>query len=169
MRSISMLVLYNILQLIFLPLSAPLLFIVALITPKYRGRMLNRLGLGKKSRLPPPIADQITLWIHALSVGEVTSAVPLVRGLRKEHPRARIIFTVSTRSGETVARNLLHEIVDHIIPSPLDILPVVILFYKRIQPQLFILIETDFWPNLLLYLKYKKRVSVLVNGRISPS
>jgi len=167
MRSISMLFLYNILQLIFLPLLMPLLFIVTLVTPKYRGRMINRLGFGDKSRISPPSPGETTIWLHALSVGEVTSAVPLIQGLRKEQPGARIIFTVSTKSGETVARNLLYGIVDHIIPSPLDILPVVMLFYRRIQPQLFILIETDFWPNLLLFLKHKKRPAVLVNGRIS--
>ena len=162
-----MFLLYNILQLIFLPIFAPLLFIIALATPKYRGRMANRLGFGMKKNISASLPNQKTFWIHALSVGEVTSAVPLIQGLRKKHPSSRIIFTVSTRSGEAIARSLLKEFVDHIIPSPLDFLPVIALFFRRIQPQLFILIETDFWPNLLLYLHHKKIPAVLVNGRVS--
>ncbi|MBW1635462.1 MAG: 3-deoxy-D-manno-octulosonic acid transferase [Deltaproteobacteria bacterium] len=162
-----MLFLYNILQLIFLPLLAPLLFIISLVTPKYRGRMVNRIGLGIKSRILPPVKGQTTIWLHALSVGEVTSAVPLAEGLRKKYSSARIVFTVSTRSGEIIARNLLTKTVDHILPSPLDILPVVMFFYSRIKPQIFILVETDFWPNFLLYLQYKKTPTVLVNGRVS--
>jgi len=162
-----MFLLYNILQLIFLPIFAPLLFIVTLATPKYRGRMANRLGFGMKKNISDSLPNQKTFWVHALSVGEVTSAVPLIQGLRKKYPSSRIIFTVSTRSGETIARNLLPKLVDHVIPSPLDFLPVVALFYTRIQPHLFILIETDFWPNLLLYLQHRKIPTVLVNGRVS--
>jgi len=159
--------LYNILQLVLLPVLALLLLIAALITPKYRGRTLSRLGFGTKNNTKRPSTDRITIWIHALSVGEVTSAVPLLHGIRKKYPSARIVFTVSTRSGEAIARELLSGLADHIVPSPLDFLPVTALFCARIQPQLFILIETDFWPNLLLYLHYKKIPTVLVNGRVS--
>jgi len=162
-----MFLIYNILQLIFLPIVAPLLLIFALVTPKYRGRMVARLGFGINNNISIPAPNQKTFWLHALSVGEVTSAVPLVRGLRKKYPSDRIIVTVSTRSGEAIAKNLLKELADHIIPSPLDFLPVITLFYTRIQPHLFILIETDFWPNLLLYLQRKKIPTVLVNGRVS--
>ena len=162
-----MFLIYNIVQFIFLPFIAPLLFISALATPKYRERIVTRLGLGTQNKISAPSPNQKTFWVHGLSVGEITSAVPLIQGLRKKYPSDRIILTVSTRSGEAVARNLLGEIVDHIIPSPLDFLPVIALFYTRIQPQLFILIETDFWPNLLLYLQRKKVPAVLVNGRVS--
>ncbi len=159
--------LYNILQLVLLPVCAPLLLAMALITPRYRGRILARLGFGAKNRINQSSAEQMTIWIHALSVGEVTSAAPLLQGIRKKYPSSRIIFTVSTRSGETIARKLLTGLADYIIPSPLDFLPVTALFCARIQPQLFILVETDFWPNLLLYLQYKKIPTVLVNGRVS--
>jgi len=129
--------------------------------------MMTRLGFGVKERIPRLLPDQKSIWVHALSVGEVTSAVPLLQGFKKKHPTGRIVFTVSTRSGEAIARKLLTDLTDCILPAPIDFLPVTILFYAHIEPQLFILIETDFWPNLLLYLKKKKIPSVLVNGRIS--
>ena len=162
-----MILLYNILQLIIFPVLAPLLLTMALITPRYRGRMAARLGFGAKYRIPQPSAEQKTIWVHALSVGEVTSAVPLLQGIREKYPTGRIIFTVSTLSGEAIARKRLGELTDHIIPSPLDFLPITALFCARIQPHLFILVETDFWPNLLLYLQYKQIPTILVNGRVS--
>lgn len=162
-----MFLLYNILQLIFIPVFSPLLLVAALLIPRYRGRVISRLGFGLRNNLSnQPVAEK-SIWIHALSVGEVTSAIPLIHGLRKIHPSARIVLTVSTQSGEVIAKKLLTNLVDHIVPSPLDFLPVTALFYDRIQPHLFILVETDFWPNLLLYLQYKRVPAVLVNGRVS--
>lgn len=162
----KMFILYCLLQLLFLPVLL-LLLIPALAIPKYRGRIPARLGAGLSAIIPAPAAGQKTIWVHALSVGEVTSAIPLLKELRRAHPRHRIVFSIATRSGQTIARKLAANLVDHIIPSPIDLLPVVILFVHRIQPMLFILVETDFWPGLLGYLRLKNIPAVLVNGRIS--
>ncbi len=102
-----------------------------------------------------------------MSVGEVTSAVPLIKGLRNRYPNSRIVVSVTTRTGKGVADNLLKSIADHIIDGPLDILPVVARFVRFIQPDLFILVETDMWPNTLLYLKMRGVPTILVNGRVS--
>lgn len=162
----KMFILYCLLQLLFLPILL-LLLIPAITIPKYRGRIPGRLGADLSTRIPATTGDQKTIWIHALSVGEVTSAIPLLKGLRRDHPRHRIVFSVATRSGLTIARKLAVNTVDHIISSPIDLLPVVALFVRRIQPVLFILVETDFWPGLLGYLRFKNIPAVLVNGRIS--
>lgn len=162
-----MFVIYNLLQLLFLPVLLPFLTLFVLFTPKYRDRIPSRLGFGLKRKIPVHQSSSKTFWIHALSVGEVTSAIPLITGLRKTYPDSRIITSVTTRSGKAVADDLLREITDHIIDGPLDFLPVVHHFIKCIQPDLFILVETDFWPNNLLYLKVKGVPTVLVNGRVS--
>ncbi len=167
-----MFVLYNILQLVLLAVFLPFLTLFILIRPKYRDRIPARLGLGlaRKTAMPKAShngASRQTLWLHALSVGEVTSAAPLVAGIRKAYPDSRIIVSVTTRTGKRLADTLLSSSADHIIDSPLDILPVVALFIKYIQPNLFILVETDFWPNTLLFLQQKKVPTLLVNGRVS--
>jgi len=162
----KMFILYCLLQLLFLPVLL-LLIIPAIAIPKYRGRIPARLGAGLSAIIPAAAAGRKTIWVHALSVGEVTSAIPLLKGLRRDHPRHRIVFSVATRSGQTIARKLAVDLVDHIIASPIDILPVVALFVHRIHPILFVLVETDFWPGLLGYLRLKKIPAVLVNGRIS--
>lgn len=167
-----MFVLYNILQLLLLAVFLPFITIFILVNPKYRDRIPARLGLGlgRKVALPRTSADnpvQQIIWLHALSVGEVTSAVPLITGLRKKYPQSRIIVSVSTRTGKNLADTLLQKSVDHIIDGPLDILPVITRFTRCIQPNLYILVETDFWPNILLFLHQKNVPTILVNGRIS--
>ncbi len=167
-----MFVLYNIVQLVLLAVFLPFITLFILVSPKYRDRIPARLGLGlgrklAKSRISTNEALRQTIWLHALSVGEVTSAVPLVAGLRKAYPQSRIIVSVTTSTGKKLADNLLQTSVDHIIDGPLDILPVVAFFTKYIQPNLYILVETDFWPNTLLFLQQKKVPTILVNGRVS--
>lgn len=160
-----MITLYNIVQLLLLSILFLPLAIFIMLVPKYRFRTLRRLGFGLSSARGN--SRQKTLWIHALSVGEVTSALPLVSGLRKEMPDVRLVFSSSTRAGSLTAEQLLQGKVDFFLPFPLDILPVVNRFVNIIQPDLFILVETDFWPNILASLRKRKIPTLLVNGRIS--
>ncbi|MCK5071145.1 MAG: 3-deoxy-D-manno-octulosonic acid transferase [Desulfocapsa sp.] len=160
-----MLIFYTILQFLLLPLLFIPMVAVILFTPKYRLRTLQRLGFGLKSRKQNKAGK--TIWIHALSVGEVTSAVPLIRGIRKEMPEVELVFSASTRSCATLAKKLLDKQIDWFIPFPFDFLPVVNRFIRVVKPDLFILIETEFWPAILLSLKQKNIPSFLVNGRIS--
>ncbi|MDP3481431.1 MAG: 3-deoxy-D-manno-octulosonic acid transferase [Desulfoprunum sp.] len=162
-----MIAFYNFCQLLLLVLTWPALILLIVLNPKYRKGIPNRLGFGLRQQLRPVLSTHKTVWIHALSVGEVSSAYPLVAGLRKEFPHLRIIFTVSTRTGLQVATTLLGPLVEKVIPSPLDLRLTVCHYIQVIQPDLFILVETDFWPNLLQTLKRKKVPTILVNGRIS--
>jgi len=167
-----MFALYNILQLVLLPVFSPFITLFVLFSPKYRDRMPARLGIGLSRKFPTAepekdLAAGKTIWLHALSVGEVTSAVPLLTGLRKTYPDSRLIVSVTTRTGKKVADTLLKSIADHVIDSPLDLLPVVCHFVKYIKPDLFILVETDLWPNILLFLRKKSIPTLLVNGRVS--
>ncbi len=162
-----MFVLYNILQVCFLLVFLPLLILFVALRDKYRARIPARLGHGLTPRLGMDKRRSKTIWLHALSVGEVTSAVPLVAGLRQKYPAATIIVSVTTGTGRKVADALLGTTADRIIDGPLDLLPVVRLFINRIRPDLFILVETDFWPNLLTCLNRRGIPALLVNGRVS--
>jgi len=163
-----MLTLYNITQIIFLIITLPFLLAVVLLTPKYRLRTWKRLGFGLRSQIKHTKKEERkTIWIHALSVGEVTSALALISGVRNRFPEAFLVFSTSTSSGAKVAEQLMADHADILIPFPLDILPVTAFFIKLIQPDLFILVETDFWPNILTCLQRKKIPVMLVNGRIS--
>lgn len=158
--------LYNLIQLataiIFLPL-VPLL----LLSSKLRRKIPARLGIRLRSRKNVSSPAPPTFWVHALSVGEVTSAVPLIQGLRDQYPDSDITVTVSTTTGYDVAQDLLGPVADQIIGTPFDILPVVHRYIQKIRPDIYILVETDFWPNLLAAIARAKIPMLLVNGRIS--
>lgn len=134
---------------------------------KYRTRISARLGRELTNIVRAKDNTKRTFWVHALSVGEVTSAVPLITGIRNQYPDSRIIVTASTATGEKVAHTLLESTADHILASPLDLLPVIELYLQALRPDIFILVETDFWPNLMASLHRHDIPALLVNGRIS--
>ena len=112
-------------------------------------------------------ANQPRIWLHALSVGEASSAAPLARAIRGRFPDAFLLVTAATESGEAFARNTFADTADLILASPVDWLPSVRRFLRHLRPDLFILVETDFWPGLLFSLRRQNIPALLVNGRIS--
>ena len=171
-----MLLIYNLLLSVLGILLLPLLLLVVLSRAKYRGRTLERLGLtlGKRQHTLNSLAEPVretsnspVIWIHALSVGEVTSALPLVKALRADMADAIIVLTVATSSGKKIAETLLRPYVQFILSSPFDLRFAVRRYITALQPDLFILVETDFWPNWLVLLQKQGVPTMLVNGRIS--
>ncbi|KPK28303.1 MAG: hypothetical protein AMJ61_03040 [Desulfobacterales bacterium SG8_35_2] len=158
---------YNIFQITSLILLSPLLLVKAIISPKYRGRVLLRLGFGLEKLTQKLPEDGKRIWIHALSVGEVLSAQPLVRALRATYPDMGLIFSASTKTGEELSQHVMAKEVDLFVPFPFDLYGVVKKFIHCIGADLFILIETDFWPNFLHILDNENTAAILVNGRIS--
>ncbi|MFH1489594.1 MAG: glycosyltransferase N-terminal domain-containing protein, partial [Pseudomonadota bacterium] len=128
------------------------------------GRLIERLGL----RFPavPPMKRPI--WIHALSMGEVLSSLPLVRALRSAYPDRDIVYSVTTPQGMKIARQELKREVQFFFTMPLDFWWAVRRVVGAIRPCFFILVETDLWPGLLHHLKKRGVAALLVNGRISP-
>ncbi len=147
-------------------MSPPCLLVI-LLHAKYRSRILRRFGVGFQSFLGnvPPGSPRI--WVHALSVGEVASVKPLIKKIRKKQPGAVILFSCTTSSGEEYARNALADEVDSVFTYPLDLVWLTRRYIRGISPDLFILIETDFWPNFLYSLKKSGIPALLVNGRVS--
>ncbi len=160
-------ILYNIFQILSLILLSPLLLVKAIISPKYRGRILLRLGIGIEELIQKLPVGQQRIWIHALSVGEVLSAHPLVKELRLARPSITLIFSASTKTGEELARNVMAKEVDLFIPFPLDIFSVARKFINLIAADLFVLVETDFWPNFIHTINRKGTPAIMINGRIS--
>ncbi|MEE4166431.1 MAG: 3-deoxy-D-manno-octulosonic acid transferase [Desulfocapsaceae bacterium] len=157
---------YNILQLLLSPLLVLVLPYIYFTRKEQWQTLCPRLGRGLTSY---PTSDKKgpVVWIHALSVGETTSAIPLIHGLISRYPETCIVFSATTSSGRKLAEDKISALADIIIPFPLDISFIVKKFIKHIQPDLFILVETDFWPNVLGCLRDMNIPTILVNGRIS--
>jgi len=159
-----MIILYNLFQwlllAVFLPVS-PLFLLV----PKYRRRIPARLGLGLARRvasLPPGPR----IWFHALSVGETASLRPLLQQVRRRRPDIVVILSSTTAGGARYAESL-GSLVDCHIPFPFDFWPVAARFVRLTRPRAFVLVETDFWPNILWTLARSGVPCLLVNGRIT--
>jgi 3-deoxy-D-manno-octulosonic-acid transferase len=107
-----------------------------------------------------------SIWIHAVSVGEVLSLQNLIKKLKEKHPDWIIYFSTLTNTGMRVAKEKLSD-VDHFFFIPIDFARVVRKFFNALKPGVFILAESEFWPNLLKEAKKKSKGVLLVNGRIS--
>ncbi len=167
LKEYLMIIVYNILQIIFLVVFFPVLLVLILTKDKYRTRILKRLGYGLSAKLDTSRQrGEKTVWLHALSVGEVTSAVVLIKEMRAQ-PDLFIVVSTSTQSGSKLAEELLGDHADILLESPVDFYPAVTRYIQAIQPDVFILVETDFWPNMLFGLRRKNIPLFLVNGRIS--
>src|SRR5262249_6088078 len=117
-------------------------------------------------RVPPPSLLNARFWVHAVSVGEVMAAVPLVQALRARWPAADVVVSTVTATGERVARARLSEAAAT-VTFPLDFRGPVQRTVRRVQPACFIALETELWPNLLRALRQARVPAVLANGRIS--
>jgi 3-deoxy-D-manno-octulosonic-acid transferase len=131
---------------------------------KRRKRIAERLSFN----LPPASLKGGNVWIHALSVGEVISAIPLVKALRLQSPEKGIVFTVTTSKGLGVAQKELKDNVNVLLPMPIDFWWCIKRMMNHVRPSVFILVETDIWPGLIDYLRRRGIKSILVNGRVSP-
>ncbi|MBN2059993.1 MAG: 3-deoxy-D-manno-octulosonic acid transferase [Deltaproteobacteria bacterium] len=109
-----------------------------------------------------------SIWIHALSVGEVISALPVYRAIKESHPSRDILFSVKTAQGIKIAGENLGDNKESLIPMPLDFWWSIRRITRYIDPEIFILVESDIWPGLIHCLKKRGCKIFLINGRISP-
>ena len=107
-----------------------------------------------------------SIWIHAVSVGEVLTARALLPALRERYPGLRIFLSTTTLSGQQVARTRLTG-ADDVFFLPFDLPPFVTRTLRLVRPRLFIMMETEIWPNLLRACRRQGIKTMLVNGRIS--
>ena len=108
-----------------------------------------------------------SIWIHAVSVGEVLAARPLVPALRERFPGHRIFLSTTTLTGNEVARKSLRGL-DGVFFAPFDFPHAVRRALDVVNPSLLLLVETELWPNLIHEASRRGARVALVNGRISP-
>jgi 3-deoxy-D-manno-octulosonic-acid transferase len=107
-----------------------------------------------------------SLWLHAVSVGEILSAQELIRLLRRTFPNERLVISTITATGNAVAKSLAAD--DDIITYlPFDISFIIRRFIRYFNPRIFIALETELWPNVITQLSRASIPMVIVNGRIS--
>jgi len=128
--------------------------------PAYWARWSERFGY------LPPMGTRKSIWVHAVSVGEVRSASELVNSLAKRYPDHRILVTTTTPTGSTQVRELFGDRVSHAY-VPYDLPAAVRRFIDRLNPEFAVIAETEFWPNIFRECRRRGIPLLLVNVRVS--
>jgi len=158
-----MYLLYSLLTLAVFVAVSPYFLYQAIRYKKYIGSLRQRLGF-----LPITfnIDAEESIWIHAVSVGEALTARALAADLKSRYPRLRLFVSTTTIAGQQVARRSLSN-VDAVFYFPFDWTFIVRRTLRLVRPRVFIMMETEIWPNLLHECRTQGVKTVLINGRIS--
>ncbi len=161
-----MYILYNTLLFVAAIAGIPYYLLKMVFTGKYRKSLIPKLG-GRQAHILAGLKNTPRVWVHAVSVGEVTAAAPIVASLKQIRPEAEIIFSTSTETGQEMACRLVKD-VPAFIYFPLDIPYVVRKMIRLAKPDVFVMVETELWPNFLTTCHAYNIKALMVNGRISP-
>jgi 3-deoxy-D-manno-octulosonic-acid transferase len=161
-----MYIIYNVLLLLATIILSPYMLFKLATVPKYRGGISQKLGRVRKGVLKA-LGGTRPIWVHAVSVGEVMAAHPLIRELRKRYPGRKLILSTVTVTGNFTAKKRVPE-ADAVFYFPFDYPWVVRRVIRIINPAIVLIAETELWPNFFRELKRQGIPSALINGRISP-
>jgi 3-deoxy-D-manno-octulosonic-acid transferase len=155
-----MLILYTLLLRLLLPFALARLLWRSLRAPAYRRRIGERLAFEGSAPRPADV------WVHAVSVGEVQAAAPLIRHLLTREGPQRVLVTTTTPTGAARVGELFGESVSHHY-TPLDLPGMVGRFLDGARPRLILVMETEIWPNTLDQAARRGIPVVLANARLS--
>jgi 3-deoxy-D-manno-octulosonic-acid transferase len=153
---------YTALLYVFAPIALAGTALRGVRDPAYRDRLPERLGFTRvfQGSDAPPI------WVHAVSVGEVQAAVPLVRVLLKKYPQRPLLITTATPTGAQRVRALFSDAVRHAY-LPYDLPGAVRRFLDQVRPSIAIVMEREIWPNLFGECRRRTIPVLLASARIS--
>jgi len=168
-----MLILYSLALLLVLILGAPWWLFRMATSGKYREGLSERLGIVPQ-RILDPLDGRKVVWVHAVSVGEVLAASRLIDELGARLAQAtdepegnawRVMVSTTTRSGQALAVQRFGA--DRVFYFPLDLGWTVRAWLQALRPQVLVLMETEFWPRMLVECRRRSIPVAVVNARIS--
>lgn len=107
------------------------------------------------------------IWFHAVSVGEVVAALPILREIRRLSPKTKILLSVTTTSGHQTASEKAAGLYDWLVYFPLDLARFQLYAMARVRPNVVAIMETEFWMNFLYNANSFEAKTLLINGRVS--
>jgi 3-deoxy-D-manno-octulosonic-acid transferase len=160
--------LYSLLTAVGMFLLSPYFLIRGLTDGKYFGNIRERLGWTFPKELRPGTEQQRdgTIWIHAVSVGEVLAACPLAKQLKQRYCEHRLVISTTTATGQELARDRM-QFADAVFYFPLDWRGPVRRALNTVRPAAVIIVETEIWPNFLRECRRLGVPVIFVNGRLS--
>ena len=155
---------YNIILTILALILSPVILVLFALKPKLRAGFWQKIGLYKIKLSKPK-----TIWIHAVSVGEVNAVEGFVKRAYQELENCNIVLSTVTRTGNAVAQQKLGKFTDSILYFPYDFAFSTISAINAIKPDAVIIAETEIWPNFSNELNKRDIPLMIINGRISPN
>ncbi len=153
--------LYRLLQILITPFVDLYLIYRRIIGKEHKYRFAERLG---KSSLPRPGGELV--WVHAASIGESVSVIPLLEEIGNKYPDINILITTGTvTSAKLLEKKLPKKIIHQFVP--VDMLTNVRRFLKHWQPDVALWVESELWPNLLYETSAGGCPIIMVNARMS--
>ncbi|MHB1700573.1 MAG: 3-deoxy-D-manno-octulosonic acid transferase [Acidobacteriaceae bacterium] len=159
-----MMALYSAALSLLLVLGLPYWLVRMATTRKYRAGLGERLGRVPQ-RLTNTVAGKQVVWLHAVSVGEVLAASRLVSELDAALPGCVVVVSTTTLTGQRLARERFGA--ERVFYFPLDLRFIVRKYLSALKPQMLVLAETEFWPNMLVACRERGVPVAVVNARIS--
>jgi len=161
-----MYLLYSLLTAIGMILLLPYFLVRGLGSGKYFHNLGERLGTLPCAVLSAASGAKGSIWMHAVSVGEVLAGLPLARALKERFPERKLFVSTTTRTGQELARERM-TFADGIFYFPMDWAFCVRRVLRVLQPGLIVILETEIWPNFLRAARRAGVPVLFVNGRIS--
>jgi 3-deoxy-D-manno-octulosonic-acid transferase len=161
-----MYILYNLLLVLLTIILFPCILFKLATVPKYRGGITQKLGRVRKG-VQKLLGEKRPIWVHAVSVGEVMAAHPLIRELKKKYPDRVLLLSTVTVTGNHTAKQRVPE-ADAVFYFPFDYPWTVRRVIGMINPAIVLVAETELWPNFFRELRRQGIPAAVINGRISP-
>jgi 3-deoxy-D-manno-octulosonic-acid transferase len=153
--------LYTLLVYLAVPVAFAILLVRGLRDRRYWQGLGERFGVGRALEGKPP-----AIWVHAVSLGEVTAAAPLVRELQRRNPGTPLVLTCATPTGRSRALALFEQGAE-VRYLPYDLPGAMRRFLRRIRPRQLIIMETELWPNLFHACALEGVPILLASARLS--
>lgn len=157
---------YDLAYLALAPLAGSVLVYKRMCHGKYRESAPAMFGR-RLHQEPSDLWRKGSVWVHAVSVGEVIAAKAMLPLLRKQFPGLAILLTTHTETGQAQARSLDASVVDAVRFFPVDLSWVVQRFVQTYRPRIFICMETELWPNAIELIAAGGAKIFVLNGKIS--
>ena len=154
---------YSALLALWLLVSLPYWVMQMMRHGKYRSGLGERFG-----RVPARLGQRptgATIWVHAVSVGEVLAVSGLIGEIQRRFPQHHVVVSTTTDTGQQLARKRFGE--ENVFYFPLDFAFAIRPYLESLRPQLIVIAETEFWPNFLRLAHHSRARVAVVNARIS--
>jgi len=145
-------------------IALPYALLYTKLTRRYRSGISQRIGIYPPLKLHAARSPRI--WLHAVSMGEVNAAIPIIEALQTLAPHCVIILSTTTEHGQTLAKSRVPSDVVCIY-APVDFVLSVASALRQMKPDLLVCLETELWPNWLMIAHHMGIKTAIVNGRIS--